>query len=243
MDMNKATDMESKKYRVKVMVLMGLFLVAVIAGAIFITPFRWPIGFFIWLILIVGAGLYFLIRWHAKNTAYICPRCSHIFTISTLKDFLSPHMIDKKLLHCPECGENSWCKDISVKGIRWDTSEVKEKKDIIVKPPKYLYVQIGIVVLAYAVLWAYTLYIYSQLPETIPAHFDLTGNPDAWAAKSSALNLPLIATALPVLHSLFCLYAARQGYKSFVYYLLTGVNVFCLLIFLGIQHLILMRAM
>ncbi len=242
MQERKYSDRETKRYWAKTISIMFLFLAALIAGAILLMPFHWPFGFIVWLVLLVGGGLYLLVRWHAKNTAYICPKCNHTFAISTLRDFLSPHMIEKKLLRCPECGESSWCKAVSIKTVKGRICRVEGKK-IVSTPAKSLYLQIGIVLLVYLILWVYTLFIYSQLPQTIPTHFDLSLNPDAWRPKSSILILPVIAVIFPLFQGIFGLYAARQGYKSLIYYLLTGINLSCLLIFLGIQYLTLLKAM
>jgi len=229
-------DIEKNRYWKKTITYIFLFIAAIIAGAIFIIPFLWPIGLIVWLFIIFSGGLFLFVRWHAKNTAYICPKCDHTFIISIGKDFLSPNMVDKKLLTCPRCRESSWCKAISLKAIKGDISRVKEHKAIKPKPTKALYVQIGIVLSVYVLLWAYTIYIYQKLPETIPTHLDITGKPDAWGNKSSLLILPLVAAILPVLHGIILFYAAKQGYRSFVYPLLTVLFIIALLIFLGIQY-------
>lgn len=235
-------DIEEKRYWRKTITYICLLTAAILAGAIFLIPFHWPVGFIVWLLILFGGGLFSLVRWHANNTAYICPKCGHTFMISTAKDFLSPHMGDKKLLRCPKCGESSWCKVISVKSVKGEISFKKEEK-IKTKSTKSLYIQIGIVLFVYLLLWANTLYIYPKLPETIPTHFDITGKPDAWGHKSSFLILPFFAMIFPMLHGIFCLYATKQGYKSFVYPLLTVVFIIILLIFRGLQYLTLSRAM
>jgi len=234
---------DTKTYWTKTIIVMSLFLVVLILGAILLIPFQWPFGFIVWLVFLVGGGLYLLVRWHAKNTAYICPKCNHTFSISTLTDFLSPNMIDKKLLRCPECGESSACKAVSINALKGEISKVEEKKEVKAKSAKSVYLQIGIVLLLYLILWAYTFYIYSKLPHIIPTHFDLSLKPDDWGPKSSILILPLIAAIFPVFQGMLCFYAENQGYKSAVYYFLTGVNIFCLLIFLGIQYMTLLKAM
>jgi uncharacterized membrane protein len=52
-----------------------------------------------------------------------------------------------------------------------------------------------------AVLYAGSAAAYPSLPERIPIHFDLAGNPDGWARTSllSWFLLPLIATAVAAL--------------------------------------------
>jgi len=213
-----------------------LFLAVIIASAIFIIPISMPAGLIIW-IFIISVGAYLLIRWHSKNTVFICPKCDYKFTITTTKDFLSPHFFDKKLLRCPHCGESSWCKNISAKSIRLDISSAKRYNGSKVKPTKSLYIQMGIVLFIYLILWANAVYLYTKLPDTIPTHFDIARKPDAWGAKSSLFFLPLSATIFPLLHTLFCLYAAKEGYKSLIYPTITIVFIITLLYFMVLQYL------
>ncbi len=49
---------------------------------------------------------------------------------------------------------------------------------------------------ALAALWALTIWSFSQLPATIPVHFDGLGAPDRYGDKGSLLVLPLVATGL-----------------------------------------------
>ena len=218
-----------------------LYLAIMIASAILIIPISMPRGLIIW-IFIISIGTYLIIRWHAKNTAFICPKCNHKFTISTTKDFLSPHFFDKKLLRCPDCGESSWCKAISAKSIQLDITREERYEVSKAKPTKSLYIQMGVVLFLYLILWCNALYLYNKLPDTIPTHFDIAGKPDAWGAKSSLFLLPLSATIFPLLHGLFCLYAAKEGYKSLIYPVITLVFIITLLIFIGIQYLIFSQA-
>jgi predicted RNA-binding Zn-ribbon protein involved in translation (DUF1610 family) len=53
-----------------------------------------------------------LVTWHARNTTYSCPNCSHNFKVSALTDFISPHTPGNKRLTCPECGEKAWCPTV-----------------------------------------------------------------------------------------------------------------------------------
>jgi DNA-directed RNA polymerase subunit RPC12/RpoP len=62
--------------------------------------------------LAAGAGaaliLVLLVKWHAATTGYQCPGCGHEFMISTLADFLSPHILTTKYVKCPQCGRRAW---------------------------------------------------------------------------------------------------------------------------------------
>jgi len=91
---------------IRTIVYIAVFVAVIIIGAIFLLPAY----FYIWLILFIG-GLFLLVRWHAKNFAYRCPKCGYEFEISTFTDFISPHGLSKnggwKYLKCPKCHERS----------------------------------------------------------------------------------------------------------------------------------------
>lgn len=53
--------------------------------------------------------------------------------------------------------------------------------------------------------WCFFFWLYPQLPETIPTHFNGVGTADAWGSKSSAYALLGINTALFALVSFACL--------------------------------------
>lgn len=59
---------------------------------------------------VVFAMLFWLIWWHARNTAYRCDHCGHEFAVSAWRDAFSPHLMTSKYLKCPECGQRSWAK-------------------------------------------------------------------------------------------------------------------------------------
>ncbi|MDC3132703.1 DUF1648 domain-containing protein [Flavobacteriaceae bacterium] len=51
-------------------------------------------------------------------------------------------------------------------------------------------------VLSLIILFGLPLYYFSSLPETIPIHFDLYGNPDGFANKNNIWALPIIGSLL-----------------------------------------------
>jgi len=61
---------------------------------------------YFWLAVVAG-GLFILVLWHNKSTAYCCPKCGNKFEISYLTDFFSPHGTTKDggwiYLKCPRC--------------------------------------------------------------------------------------------------------------------------------------------
>lgn len=50
--------------------------------------------------------------------------------------------------------------------------------------------------LSLVILFGLPLYYFNSLPETIPIHFDLYGNPDGFANKNNIWALPIIAGLL-----------------------------------------------
>jgi DNA-directed RNA polymerase subunit RPC12/RpoP len=65
------------------------------------------------LIGIALIGLYLLVDWHAKNSAYICKNCGHKFTLTTGEDFVSPQGLNAKYARCPQCRQRTWAQVIS----------------------------------------------------------------------------------------------------------------------------------
>ena len=45
-------------------------------------------------------------------------------------------------------------------------------------------------------IWGYLINLYSEIPEIIPRHFSLSGEPDAFGDKSLLWLLPIIATII-----------------------------------------------
>ena len=62
-------------------------------------------------LVFVGAALavlFFLVRWHARNSAYLCASRGGEFVLTPLQDFFSPHSLTTKYARCPHCGEHNW---------------------------------------------------------------------------------------------------------------------------------------
>ncbi|MFZ5981606.1 MAG: hypothetical protein ACOYVF_13340 [Candidatus Zixiibacteriota bacterium] len=72
---------------------------------------NWPVKTATY-VVIVALILFFLVRWHARHTAYECPACGHRFIVTAWRDFISPHYPNKKRLRCPACQKKSWCPEI-----------------------------------------------------------------------------------------------------------------------------------
>lgn len=219
--------------------LFSLFAAITVVGLLLVIHFDWmPLGMILWVIFLIG-GLFGIVRQHVRTAAYTCPGCGGLFKITATADFLSPQFGRKKLLKCPGCGQSSWCREVGAGGTDVEVNQAITPKIAggIASNRRWLYVQVGIVIAAYLLLWANALRLYSRLPETLLTYFvnsDLLGT---YGSKSSVLALPALAALLPLLHGLFTLYAARQGYKSLVYPIFTGAVVVILTVLGAVQYL------
>ena len=61
-------------------------------------------------------------------------------------------------------------------------------------------------------LWIYAIYAVTQLPETIPVHFNFKNEPDNWGSKYTLLVLPFIATLIVGLFSVIQRYPSSLNY-------------------------------
>jgi uncharacterized membrane protein len=71
-------------------------------------------------------------------------------------------------------------------------------------------------------LFAYVGWRYRALPESLPLHFDILGQPDRFGVRSEIFKLPAIGLLLFVLNSSFGL--AIQRWEKVGAYLLLGVT-------------------
>jgi hypothetical protein len=89
--------------KTKFLLFIGLYVAVISVTAFVLLVEYW----FVWL-AIVAVGLFMLVLWHKKSTAYHCPKCGNEFEISFLVDFFSPHGVNKDgggwtYLKCPRC--------------------------------------------------------------------------------------------------------------------------------------------
>jgi hypothetical protein len=89
-----------------------LFIFLTILG---ISSFLLLPGYWYYWLLIVVAALAMLVERHAKNFAYLCPRCNKVFEISALEDLLGPNGVNKKYLKCPICRRKAWAEILRIK--------------------------------------------------------------------------------------------------------------------------------
>lgn len=90
--------------------ILFLFTIVIILSSILFLPHYW----YFWLLIII-TGTLLLIIWHTRNFVYRCPKCSHVFEVSILENFLGPNGVNKKYLRCPKCGKRGWAEILRIK--------------------------------------------------------------------------------------------------------------------------------
>ena len=89
----------------------SLLFIGIYIAVISITAFILLVTYWYLWIALVAAGLFILVLWHKKTTAYQCPKCNNEFEISFLTDFFSPHGVTKNggwtYLKCPVCSKRA----------------------------------------------------------------------------------------------------------------------------------------
>ncbi|HET8686570.1 MAG TPA: hypothetical protein VFM18_07885 [Methanosarcina sp.] len=109
MDRNRYWEVSQSDWYATAQVLFA-FIAVIVMSSVFLLPGYW----YLWLLIIAGS-LALIVAWHAKNFAYLCPRCGEVFEVSTLEDFLSPNGVNKKYLKCPRCGKQAWADILKIK--------------------------------------------------------------------------------------------------------------------------------
>jgi DNA-directed RNA polymerase subunit RPC12/RpoP len=85
------------------------FAAVIVISSVLLLPGHW----YLWLMIIAG-DLALLVAWYAKNFDYLCPGCGEVFEVSTLKNFISPNVMNKKYLKCPRCRKRAWADILKI---------------------------------------------------------------------------------------------------------------------------------
>jgi hypothetical protein len=90
---------------------IALYVVGLLVGVGVLIIRSDLIGYLLFMLIFLG-GLIILVYWHAHTFNFRCQCCGNIFEISTLKDLVSPHGLERengwKFLCCPKC--KKWSK-------------------------------------------------------------------------------------------------------------------------------------
>ncbi len=91
----------------KSLLFIGIYVAVISVAAFILLVTYW----YLWLALVAG-GLFIIVLWHKKSTAYRCPKYGSEFEVSLLTDLVSLHGVTKNgggwlYLKCPVCFNRS----------------------------------------------------------------------------------------------------------------------------------------
>ena len=92
----------------------------------------------------------------------------------------------------------------------------------VIGPDRLVHVLLALGLLLNLALFAYIGWRYRALPESLPLHFDILGQPDRLGMRGEIFKLPTIGLLLLILNSLFGL--TIQRWEKLGAYLLLGVT-------------------
>ena len=99
---------------------------------------------------------------------------------------------------------------------------------------RLIYLQVVSVAAAFFVFLGYLLWIYPQLPEIIPVHFDLNFIPNRWGHKSELFLIGGIAAIFAIINSILVLKFGKYGKVLTIFLGITFISVMAL--FFGIVY-------
>lgn len=99
---------------------------------------------------------------------------------------------------------------------------------------RFVYLQVLAVFGAFFVFLGYLLWIYPNLPEIIPVHFDLNMVPNRWGNKSELFLIAGIAAIFPILNSVLVLKFGKYSKTTTVF--LGIIFIILMFLFLGILY-------
>jgi len=102
---------------------------------------------------------------------------------------------------------------------------------------RLMHVLLALGLLLNLALFAYVGWRYRVLPEVLPLHFDILGQPDRFGTRSEIFKLPTIGFLLLVLNSLFGL-AVHRWEKLGAYLLLGVTTVVQVLFWLAVLNIV-----
>lgn len=97
-----------------------------------------------------------------------------------------------------------------------------------------VYLQVASVAAAFFVFLGYLLWIYPQLPEIIPVHFDFNLIPNRWGHKSELFLIAGIAAIFPIINSILVLKFGKYAKSMMIFLGLIFISV--IFLFFGIVY-------
>jgi DNA-directed RNA polymerase subunit RPC12/RpoP len=63
-------------------------------------------------VVAMGYALYRVVAWQSANLAFVCQECGASFAADLKTWLVSPNMGIRKLVTCPECGRQTWAREV-----------------------------------------------------------------------------------------------------------------------------------
>jgi len=104
----------------------------------------------------------------------------------------------------PNIGDGNWIEAPQRGVLHYESSKPMWQRLSRCYPPQLEVIPLFLLALAFYL----TLHNYSNLPDKIPTHFDLHGNPDEWSSRNMIFLLPGLNAFLYVLLSVFNIWLA-----------------------------------
>ncbi len=148
-----------------------------------------------------------------------------VYSTKISGDFVLLELVDgSKIVISPEDSQEL-SNELNAKRKQFGTATHIQALD---SSKRFVYLQVVAVSGAFFVFLGYLLWIYPNLPEIIPVHFDLNMVPNRWGNKSELFLIAGIAAIFPILNSVLVLKFGKYSKTTTVF---LGI-IFIILMFL-----------
>ena len=154
-----------------------------------------------------------------------------VYSTKISGDFVLLELVDSsKIVISPEDSQALF-NELNTKRNRFGTATHIQSLD---SSNRFVYLQVATVFGAFFVFLGYLLWIYPNLPEIIPVHFDLNMVPNRWGNKSELFLIAGIAAIFPILNSVLVLKFGKYSKTTTVF--LGIIFMILMFLFLGILY-------
>lgn len=154
-----------------------------------------------------------------------------VYSTKISGDFVLLELVDgSKIVISPEDSQEL-SNELNAKRKQFGTATHIQTLD---SSKRFVYLQVLAVFGAFFVFLGYLLWIYPNLPEIIPVHFDLNMVPNRWGNKSELFLIAGIAAIFPILNSVLVLKFGKYSKTTTVF--LGIIFIILMFLFLGILY-------
>lgn len=154
-----------------------------------------------------------------------------VYSTKISGDFVLLELVDgSKIVISPEDSQEL-SNELNAKRKQFGTATHIQALD---SSKRFVYLQVLAVFGAFFVFLGYLLWIYPNLPEIIPVHFDLNMVPNRWGNKSELFLIAGIAAIFPILNSVLVLKFGKYSKTTTVF--LGIIFIILMFLFLGILY-------